>query len=123
MRHTYPEYLRRGAEVIAVGPEGALEFQDYWAENELPFIGLPDPSHTVLKLYKQEFKLLKFGRMPAQILIDRQGKARFANYGDDMRDYASDEELLALLDELNAEDKLEIEETGTTSIEGRTKTA
>jgi peroxiredoxin Q/BCP len=31
----------------------------------LPFIGLPDPGHRVLKLYGQEMKLFKLGRLPA----------------------------------------------------------
>jgi peroxiredoxin Q/BCP len=104
LRQTYPEFLRRGAEVVSVGPEGAAEFKAYWSENKLPFLGLPDPRHKVLNLYGQEFSLIKLGRMPAQILIDRQGQARFVCYADDMRDYASNEELLALLDDFNRED-------------------
>ena len=48
-------------------------FSDYWQKNELPFIGLPDPSHTVLKRYGQEVNLFKFGRMPAQVAIDKTG--------------------------------------------------
>ena len=53
-------------------------------KNDLPFVGLPDPAHTVLKLYGQEIKLFKMGRMPAQVLVDKAGMARFVHYGHDM---------------------------------------
>jgi peroxiredoxin Q/BCP len=56
----------------------------------------------VLKLYGQEVNLFKLGRMPAQVLIDRQGVARYAHYGHGMDDIPPNAELLALLDELNA---------------------
>jgi len=103
LRQDYPEFARRGAEVIVVGPEGAAAFRDYWEREELPFVGLPDPQHTVLRLYGQEVNLFKLGRMPAQVIIDRQGVARYVHYGHDMSDIPSSEEMLAVLDELNRE--------------------
>ena len=42
--------------------------------------GLPDPKHSVLKRYGQEIKLFKLGRMPAQVIVDKQGQARYAHY-------------------------------------------
>ncbi len=69
--------------------------------NGLPFIGLPDPTHSVLKLYGQEVNLFKLGRMPAQVLIDKTGLARFVHYGHSMADIPPNAELLELLDELN----------------------
>jgi peroxiredoxin Q/BCP len=68
----------------------------------LPFIGLPDPTHSVLKLYGQEVSLFKLGRMPAQVLIDKAGVARFVHYGHSMSDIPKNEEILALGDEINA---------------------
>jgi len=41
------------------------------------------------------------GRMPAQVLIDKTGFARFVHYGHDMSDIPSNQEILALVDELN----------------------
>ena len=40
--------------------------------------------------------------MPAQVIVDRQGVARYVHYGHDMSDIPSNEELLAVLDALNA---------------------
>ncbi len=65
-------------------------------------MGLPNPDHSVLKLYGQQVKLFKFGRMPAQVMIDRDGVVRYVHYGHDMTDIPRNEDMLALLDAINA---------------------
>ena len=80
-----------------VGPENARAFQSYWSKEKLPFTGLPDPRHIVLKRLGQEVNLFKFGRMPAQIIVDKQGVARYAHYGQAMSDIPDNEELFELL--------------------------
>ena len=102
LRHDYSEFVARDTVVVVVGPEDAHAFADYWQKESLPFVGLPDPKHSVLKLYGQEVKLFKLGRMPAQVLIDKAGVARFAHYGHDMSDIPENAEILALVDEVNA---------------------
>lgn len=104
LRQDYAQFQARQAEVIAVGPEEAEAFAAYWRENEMPFVGLPDPKSSVLKLYGQEVNLFKLGRMPAQVMVDKQGVARYVHYGHSMSDIPENEELLGLLDELNAEE-------------------
>ena len=73
LRQDYQKFEAQNTAIIVVGPEKAAAFTKYFDENDLPFIGLPDPKHSVLKLYGQEIKLFKFGRMPAMVIIDRQG--------------------------------------------------
>jgi len=102
LRQGYPVFVERGAQVLVIGPENAAAFRDYWQREQLPFIGLPDAHHSVLKLYGQEVNLFKLGRMPAQVIVDRQGIARTVHYGHDMSDIPSNEEMLAVLDALNA---------------------
>ena len=102
LRRDHREFVRLGAEVVVVGPEGPAGFRAYWKRERLPFIGLPDPYHTVLKLYGQQVKLFKLGRMPAQVIIDAAGVARWAHYGHSMSDIPDNAELLALLAELGA---------------------
>jgi len=102
LRRDHSEFEKRSAVILVAGPENAEAFRTYFSENSLPFIGLPDPEHSVLKLYGQEVNLFKLGRMPAQVLIDRQGVVRYAHYGHSMSDIPENAELLALLDELNA---------------------
>lgn len=101
LRQDYPLFVSKNTEVIVVGPEDRERFKKYWHENYLPFIGLPDPSHSILKRYGQEIKLFKFGRMPAQLIIDKNGSVRYVHYGHSMSDIPSSNELLALIDELN----------------------
>jgi peroxiredoxin len=101
LRHDYSRFEARDVVVIAVGPEDAGAFAKYWQNEELPFVGLPDPSHSVLKLYGQEIKLFKLGRMPAQVLIDKAGVARYVHYGHDMTDIPGNDEILALVDEID----------------------
>jgi peroxiredoxin Q/BCP len=103
LRQDYDAFVARDAEVIVIGPEGADKFAQYFGENDLPFTGVPDPDHSVLKLYGQEVNLFKLGRMPAQVLVDKAGVARFVHYGHSMSDIPPNEELLGLLDDLQAE--------------------
>jgi peroxiredoxin len=103
LRQDYQEFIDRDAIILVIGPEGPQDFEQYWDENQLPFPGLPDPDHTVLKLYGQEIKLFKLGRMPAQVIVDKSGTVRFVHYGDSMSDIPSNEELMGILDKLNEE--------------------
>ncbi len=103
LRQDVDAFVKRDAEIIVVGPENARAFAEYWRKHNLPFVGLPDPTASVLKLYGQEVNLFKLGRMPAQVIIDRAGVARFVHYGHSMRDIPANAELLAILDTLNQE--------------------
>ena len=100
LRQDFAEFEQRGTTILVVGPEGPSAFARYFRENNLPFTGLPDPSHSVLKQYGQQINLFKFGRMPAQMLMDRDGRVRFVHYGHDMSDIPKNEEMLALIDSL-----------------------
>ena len=88
--------------ILAIGPENRKAFQAYWAKNKLPFIGIPDPKHKVLKLYGQEINLFKFGRMPAMVIVDKMGMARFVHYGHAMSDIPSNQDVLQTLRSLNS---------------------
>lgn len=101
LRQDYEQFVQREAEILVIGPEDRRAFVDYWQKEQLPFIGLPDPDHTVANRYGQEVKLLKFGRMPALVVVDKQGDIRFRHYGDSMQDIVPTQTVLALLDRLN----------------------
>jgi peroxiredoxin Q/BCP len=102
LRDGYEDFKSRGAEILAVGPNPATIFKQYWKNERIPFIGLPDPNHSVARLYRQEVNLFKLGRMPLNCVIDARGYVRFAHYGSSMSDIPSNEELLHVIDELNA---------------------
>ena len=103
LRQDHNKFEAQDTVIVVVGPENAAAFQKYFQENDLPFIGLPDPEHSVLKLYGQEIKLFKFGRMPAMAVIDKGGVVRFVHYGHDMTDIPTNEDVLATLKKINSE--------------------
>jgi len=100
LRQDYQEFVKRQTQVIVVGPENAKIFASYWKEHDLPFVGLPDPMASVLKLYGQEINVFKLGRMPAQVIVDKAGVARFVHYGRDMSDIPSNADVFKLLDSI-----------------------
>ena len=102
LRRDYDQFVKLNTEIIVAGPEKDEAFRDYWDKENLPFIGLPDPEHRVLKLYGQEVKLFKLGRLPAQMLIDQAGKVRFVHYGHSMADIPPNEEIIELIKTLPA---------------------
>ena len=101
LRQDYEQFVKQEAEVVIVGPEGAGQFKAYWKANGLPFVGLPNPDHSVLKLFGQEVNLFKLGRMPAQVIVDKGGVARYVHYGKSMSDIPDNQELLELLEKMN----------------------
>lgn len=101
LRQDYQEFVDRKTEIVVAGPENAEAFKNYFEKNDLPFVGLPDPKASVLKLYGQEVNIFKLGHMPAQVVVDQQGVARFVHYGHSMSDIPENAELLTLLDEIN----------------------
>lgn len=104
LRQNYDEIIQMDGEVLVVGPENASAFKEYWDSNDLPFIGLPDPEHKVANLYGQEVNLLKLGRMPAMMIIDKAGRIRYSHYGESMRDILSLDQVYSMLDELANEE-------------------
>ncbi|TFH36098.1 MAG: redoxin domain-containing protein [Anaerolineales bacterium] len=100
LRQDYQVFVDRSTEVVVVGPDNQNAFEDYFRKHKLPFIGIADPKHQVLKTYGQQIKIFKFGRMPAQAIIDQAGIVRWIHYGHEMSDIPGNEEILGLLDEL-----------------------
>ncbi len=100
MSEDYAAYTAREAEILAVGPNTLEKFKKYWAEQNIPFIGLPDPRREVARLYKQEVNLLKLGRMPALMLVDKDGYIRYQHYGTSMSDIPENGLILKLLEKI-----------------------
>lgn len=101
MRDHYSDFTSRGAEIIAVGPDAVNTFQNYWEKENIPFIGLPDPDHSVAKIYKQEVNLFKLGRMPLNCVLDLDGRMRYVHYGSSMSDIPDNETFLNVIEQLN----------------------
>ena len=102
MRDDYAEFQKRGAEILAIGPNTESAFQQYWANEKIPYVGLPDPEHRVAVMYRQQVNLFKLGRMPLVCVIDKDGRIRYAHYGASMADIPENKTLLNVIDQLTA---------------------
>jgi peroxiredoxin Q/BCP len=100
LRDDYDQFTSRDAEILAVGPNDAKTFKRYWVDENIPFVGLPDPDRSVARIYRQEVNLFKLGRMPLSCVVDAEGFVRFAHYGASMRDIPTNQELWHVIDEL-----------------------
>jgi peroxiredoxin len=94
------QFLESDTKIVVIGPEKAGKFDSYWKEHNLKFIGIPDPEKSVLALFGQEVNLFKLGRMPAQMLVDKEGTLRHIHYGHSMKDIPDNKEILGLIDKL-----------------------
>ena len=103
LRQDYGKYVDRDAEVVVVGPDDEQAFKDFWRKEEIPYVGLADPTHTVARHYGQEVKLLKMGRMPALLVIGKGGEVAYTHYGGAMSDIPPTELIVSILDGLNRE--------------------
>jgi peroxiredoxin len=52
-------------------------------------------------MLKQEKKLIKLGRMPGLLIIDKKGIIQYAYYGKNMHDIPENEEILQVLEKIN----------------------
>ena len=101
LRQDYEHFVTRDTVVIAVGPDSKEEFRRYWDKKDMPFIGLADPDHQVAKKYEQEVNILKFGRIPAQMIVDKNGILQYVHYSNSMSDIPDNQEILKKLEEIN----------------------
>jgi peroxiredoxin Q/BCP len=61
-----------------------------------------DKKKKVAKMLNQEVKLLKLGRMPALLILDKDNIIRYAYYGESMKDIPENEQLFEIIEKLNA---------------------
>jgi len=60
-----------------------------------------DENEKVAKMLNQEVKLLKLGRMPAMLIVDKHGIIQYAYYGDSMKDIPENEAIIAIIKKIN----------------------
>jgi len=97
LRQDYQKIIAQDIEILSIGPEKPGAFKEFWQEENIPFTGLPDPKHTVLKRYGQQIKIFQFGRMPAQALVDKEGIVRYVHYAKSMSDIPPSNDVLEML--------------------------
>ena len=104
LRQDYQQFVEHETEVMAVGPDSQEAFERFWDQGKIPFVGLADPEHNAAKLYDQEVTLLKLGRVPAQMIIDKAGVVRFVHYASSMADIPENEAIIQILKQINQDE-------------------
>jgi peroxiredoxin len=98
LRDNYQEFVKRGTQILVIGPDGPRAFKRYWEEEKMPFPGCADIGSKVADIYQQEVNIFKLGRMPAEIIIDKNGIIQYLHYGESMSDIPSIKKLLEVID-------------------------
>lgn len=60
-----------------------------------------DDTKKIIKSLNQEIKILKLGRMPGLMIVDKKGIIQYAYYGNSMSDIPDNKEILEILKEIN----------------------
>jgi peroxiredoxin Q/BCP len=70
-----------------------------YAKEEFPIYY--DENKEAVKKLRQEFKIRKLGRMPALLIVDKEGIIQYAYYSDSMSDIPKNKALFEVLEKLN----------------------
>ena len=103
LRQDYAQFTARSAEILVVWPDDADDVRTYGEKEKLPFTNLVDPGHEVANQFGQQVKILKLGRMPALVVLDRDGTVQYEHKANNMSDIPSNKTVLDVLDRLNIE--------------------
>jgi peroxiredoxin Q/BCP len=103
LRRDYAKFRARDTEILSIAPEDLEEVRDYWERERLPFVGLADPEHEVADRYGQRVRLLRLGRLPSQLIIDKAGTIRSRHDASSMSDIPRNRGVLTELQEIQRE--------------------
>ncbi len=91
------KFEEKKIKLIAICPEKIEKVKKFQEEKNLNFDLVSDYDHYLADKYGQETKILKLGRMPAQIIIDKERKIFCKHYASSMRDIIENDEVLKKL--------------------------
>ncbi len=69
--------------------------EEKYAKGKIPIYY--DEEKKIGKMLKQEWVITKLGRMPALLVVDKQGIIKYAYYSDSMSDIPKNQEILDFL--------------------------
>lgn len=98
---SFEQFKEFNAVLYAILPDDFENAQKFEANFAKKFPIYYDDKKNVNKMLKQEVKPLKLGRMPALLIIDKQGIIKYSYYSDSMEDIPDNEELFQTLKEIN----------------------
>ena len=97
----FEKFNELDAVLYAILPDNLENAQKFESEFAKTYPIYYDDKKKVNKMLKQEVKPLKLGRMPALLIIDKQGIIKYAYYSDSMDDIPENEEIFNIVKKLN----------------------
>ncbi len=97
LHHDIEKFDKKSIRVIAVCPESVLGIEKFTNKQPMNFDMLSDEKHLIADKYRQQVKILKLGRLPAQIVIDKDQKVVFKHIGSNMKDIVEEDAFLDML--------------------------
>jgi peroxiredoxin len=101
LRNDFKKFKDLDTELFAILPDTLENAQKFESEFAKEYPIYYDDKKKVNKMLKQEVKPLKFGRMPALLILDKQAIIRYAYYSDSMEDIPEIEEIFNIIKNLN----------------------
>lgn len=83
--------------VVVVVPENEKGLDKYLADNHLNLTFVPDPKHQIADKYQQQVKILRLGRMPAQVVLDTALNKVYQHFAKSMSDIIEEDEIFSTL--------------------------
>ena len=84
--------------ILVDGEKNASKMEQKYAARK--FAIFYDEKNEVSKVLHQEKKILKLGRMPGLLVVDKEGIVQYAYYSDSMKDIPKNEWILEVLQKL-----------------------
>ncbi len=88
------KFEQKNIKIIAICPEDTKTLQTFADKYELSFDLVADSDHVLAKKYGQQVKFLKLGRMPSQIVMDKDESVVFQHYASNMTDIIENNDIL-----------------------------
>ncbi|MBD3214963.1 MAG: redoxin domain-containing protein [Candidatus Lokiarchaeota archaeon] len=102
LRRDYDKFQEKNTELYPIlvdEEENAQKMEEKYARNRYPIFY--DKENQVAKMLNQEKKLLKLGRLPGLLILDKENIIQYAYYSDSMKDIPENEELFKVINNLN----------------------
>ncbi len=80
--------------IVAISPEKIKQVAKYHQKHQLSFDLVSDNQHLLGNKYGQQVILLKLGRMPAQIILNKNQAIIFKHYASSMLNIISNDKIL-----------------------------
>ncbi len=92
------EFEKRSIKVVVICPEKLNNIHKFLSSEFLDLEFVSDPKHILANKYNQQVKILKLGRLPAQIILDKNGKKVFEHFANSMRDIVENHKIFDIVD-------------------------